>query len=89
MTVRAAHIAFSNLGRYRYPLGAVSHEGADRADLGAAMIEVEHDRVALSAIDARMLDEICEDAAHERVATCCSARTLRTGRASDRALVPL
>jgi hypothetical protein len=61
MTVRAPHLAFRDLGEHSLPCDTGVHEATHSGALIAQMIEVEHIRIRLTAVDAGMIAEVLAD----------------------------
>ena len=62
MAVGAHDLALVDLREDHRPRRCPGDEVGDVVDLVAKVVELEHDGIALSAVDARMLSEIFEDA---------------------------
>jgi hypothetical protein len=56
VTVRADHVASRHLVEHRLPVAAAETCG-DAEALASDVVELEHQRVGLSAIDTRMIEE--------------------------------
>jgi len=77
MTVRTPHLAFTDLGVDRRDAAAVPRELRDRRALRPDVIELEHDGIALSAIDARLSAQEAEDVSQVSVDARIRARPRR------------
>jgi hypothetical protein len=80
VTVRAPHLAFTDLGVDRRDAAAVPRELRDRRPLRADVVELEHDGIALSAIDARVSAQEAEDVSQVSVDAGIRARPRRIAR---------
>jgi hypothetical protein len=70
MAIRAAHLAFLNLGHDPRPGPPASRVDRDVRDLVGDVIELENDDVALAAVDAWMFSQVLDDVlAHLRAPT--------------------
>jgi hypothetical protein len=62
MAIRAAHIAFQDLGEHRGPSTPAAGIDGDIGDLVASVIELQDDDVALAAVHAGMCKQISDEA---------------------------
>jgi hypothetical protein len=90
VAVRTANLALGNFGVDRRDAAAVPGQGRDLGSLGPDVIEVEHDRIALPAVDAPALPEesveVSEVAGYRRVRVGAPRSFGRIGAAPARAL---
>jgi hypothetical protein len=80
VTIRASHLAFTDLGVDRRDAAAVPRELRDGGALRADVVELEHDRITLSAIDARVSAQEAEDVSQVSVGARIRARPRRPAR---------
>jgi hypothetical protein len=77
VAVRAPHLALTDLGVDRRDAAAVPRELRDRGALRPDVIELEHDGIALSAIDARVCAQEAQDVSQVSVDARIRARPRR------------
>jgi hypothetical protein len=77
VAVRAPHLALTDLGVDRRDAAAVPRELRDRGALRPDVIELEHDGIALSAIDARVCAQEAQDVSQVPVDARIRARLRR------------
>jgi hypothetical protein len=80
VTIRASHLAFTDLGVDRRDAAAIPRQLHDGGALRPHVVELEHDRIPLSAIDARVSAQEAEDVSQVSVGARVRARPRRPGR---------